>query len=265
MASTGRGAILNCAPAYIQTTEQGGTGGPHRIQYLSARSNSGPEYVFGLQKNGEISGYKTNLELKNCNFSMNECTSGQGYHKGIIYISSFWSDIFQCTFAHNSYANGILYLYGFPQDDTQTCGQVHSCNFVNNYDEYITLMYVQDCEGTFRIYDCSYIDNTCWGNYICWAVSSYIEVSNIYTNKDFTTGNSGVSYSDIHRQDSINLPQLTHYGTRVCNASYPYPLRSATPKPTITLQETPFKTPTNLHTQPMRLLLYRKSMKYLRF
>ena len=73
--------------------------------------------------------------------------------------------------------------------------------------------------------------------------SSQIEVSNIYTNKDFTTGNSGVSYSDIHRQDSINLPQLTHYGTRVCNASYPYPLRSATPKPTITLQETPFKTP----------------------
>ena len=85
------GAIMNCSPAYTQTKEEDGTGGPHRIHYLSARNNVGNEYDLGLQC---FAGEKADLELKQCNFSMNQCTAPKEEHIGIVYLSSFYSDIY---------------------------------------------------------------------------------------------------------------------------------------------------------------------------
>ena len=112
---------------------------------------------------------------------------------------------------------------------------------MNNHDTYRTLLYAEECQGTLRVFDCSFQNNECWSNYILWSISGTIEAENLYVDKEFSINREGVTYKST--LISKTTYELTHYGTRACRADNPYPLRSATFAPTPTAEQTPYTTP----------------------
>ena len=257
-ASTGLGAIMYLSETYTEATETVESGGPQKIEYLSARHNTGADCLLSCEQKPL---YPCSLRITNSNFSMNEVTNYNSGNRGVILLINHKTTFSDNTIVHNRNAyNGII--YGLSNDNRyKDLGEYKRSNFHNNYEQKLTIMYFLSCN--VQLNELVFKSNTAWDNKMFYIRDGSLTFDNIYcTNLQYGEDDGTINAGNIHATEILFM--LAHYASRACIASYPYPLRSATPPPTRSISSsqsiTPFTTP--LSTSKLNFHLIRIFSRY---
>ena len=203
-AKTGRGAVLDHFISISKNSLTNGMDCVNKFAHFTASKNVGAEYIFGIR----FSEVVQNVWFSGCNFSMNQCKGGASSHPGIFYMRAFYyTDITYCDFYRNSYANGLIYFHDSINDnDPIRTDMIVYVNFIQNYDQYKTLIYTVDCRP-ITMKKCSFIDNTCCNNHIYRSENALIIMKDIISDK----------YIELSDTNSFNYGHLTWtYFTEKC-------------------------------------------------
>ena len=119
--------------------------------YLSSRSCSATWNTLLFRS-------KTSEQMLAIQFQYSNTSMCSSNNDGIVFIQDFWIDVLYCNFAFNKGYDGILFTYNEIFNDGRAAGDIHHCNFNNNYVRGDATVY-QDSSVTTGIEYLYFIDN----------------------------------------------------------------------------------------------------------
>ena len=227
-----------------------------KVHFLTARSCFSEWNTFLFRSENELKLLAS--EFQDSNISM--CTSN---NDGVLFFQDFWIDVLYCNLVFNKGYKGLFVKYDviFGNKD-QESGDIHHCNFNNNYVRQYGTVY-QDSSVSTNLSYLYFLEND--EIYTIESKQSSLQLSNIFC--DNWKPGGYISYSSVISNGFTREPH-TFYRTANCYVDItPSPTPPQSLKPT-----TPYDTPTILHFLTMhhthsfiKMWERRRYIKYMKF